>query len=220
MEFGVPRAGGESAPSQWGGAGGFGPDGPRPLPAQIPLQGPPSKPRGPRPGAPAACGPRPARLPAASPTHRALAAAPTGGLGAGRGRRAVCKLWAGTARPPSALSVARSLLPRRPPSRSRLPGRDVRSGRAGWEGPQAAARGPRRRPRPGGAPGPPAPLGPSGGRSRPLGSGIAGGPGRAAGLGTPSPRGPRHIPSALRSPLFTPLRARVRNQVLESDAQL
>lgn len=83
------------------------------------------------------------------------------GWGARRGRRAVWKLWAGTARPPSSLSVVQSLLPTLPSfPRSRLPGRDVRSQESEWEGPQAAGGVRRReRPEPGKRPQPlPAPL--------------------------------------------------------------
>lgn len=57
------------------------------------------------------------------------------GWGARRGHRAVLKLWAGTARPPSSLSVVRSLLPTNPSfPRSRLPGRDVRGRERGVGG--------------------------------------------------------------------------------------
>lgn len=79
--------------------------------------------------------PRPARGSRARPrlTGRWRLDGPTG-WGARRGRRAVLKLWAGTARPPSSLSVAPSLLPTSPllpdpASRGVMSGAGKRSGR-------------------------------------------------------------------------------------------
>lgn len=76
------------------------------------------------------------------------------GWSARRGRRAVLKLWAGTARPPSSLAVVRRLLPTFP-SFPDPASRGVMSGarRAEWEGPREAGGVHRReRPEPGGPP--------------------------------------------------------------------
>lgn len=72
--------------------------------------------------------PRPARSSRARPqlTGRGWLDRPTG-WGARRGRRAVLKLWAGTARSPSSLAGAEPPPPVPLLSRHRLPGRDVRS---------------------------------------------------------------------------------------------
>nr|XP_020750437.1 basic salivary proline-rich protein 1-like [Odocoileus virginianus texanus] len=106
--------------------------------------------------------PRPARGSQARPrlTGRGWLDRPTG-WGARRGRRAVLKLWVGTARSPSSLSLAPSLLPPSP-SFPDTASRGVMSGarRADGEGPREAGGGPGRgRPEPGERPQPqPAPL--------------------------------------------------------------
>lgn len=96
--------------------------------------------------------PRPARGSRARPrlTGRGRLDRPTG-WGARRGRRAVLKLWAGTARSPSSLSLAPSLLPTSP-SFPDPASQGVMSGarRAEGEGPREAGGGPgRARPEPG-----------------------------------------------------------------------
>lgn len=101
--------------------------------------------------------PRPARGSRARPrlTGRGWLDRPTG-WGARRGRRAVLKLWAGTARSPSSLSLAPSLLPPSP-SFPDTASRGVMSGarRAEGEGPREAGGGPGRgRPEPGERPQP------------------------------------------------------------------
>lgn len=154
--------------------------------------------------------PRPARGSRARPrlTGRGRLDRPTG-WGARRGRRAVLKLWAGTARSPSSLSLAPSLLPTfpsfpDPASRGVMSG----AGRAEGEGPREAGGGPGRgRPEPGSDPSPsPPPCDPLGQFGAELVAGWGWG-GRKEGVGArrlsalhspfslhPCPSSPRSLP--------------------------